>query len=280
MNIDIFIETRKRLHLSQDQLAQGICTQATLSKFERNGKVPSLKILLQLCDRLELTLNDLFPLNHDEDSVRSQTLEQAEFQLLVGEYEQAQASLDKLGDPTTGTLNFQMRYYFISGYIKALNGGAIADALYDFSQILNRFDEGHHSIYSLLAYTGMGIAYNQDGDHNRAEFYFNKVAGEIRNLTFKNSHSVWRSLNIIYYTGQFYGQTGDLEASDKLLNYGVTVCAKYHVTYYLARILYQRAVNAKKQNGDAAAIKQDLQDAAAFARLNSNEKLLQQIAAF
>lgn len=280
MNIDIFIETRKRLHLSQDQLAQGICTQATLSKFERNGKVPSLKILLQLCDRLELTLNDLFPLNHDEDSVRSQTLEQAEFQLLVGEYEQAQTSLDKLGDPTTGTLNFQMRYYFISGYIKALNGGAIADALYDFSQILNRFDEGHHSIYSLLAYTGMGIAYNQDGDHNRAEFYFNKVAGEIRNLTFKNSHSVWRSLNIIYYTGQFYGQTGDFEASDKLLNYGVTVCAKYHVTYYLARILYQRAVNAKKQNGDAAAIQQDLQDAAAFARLNSNEKLLKQIAAF
>lgn len=280
MNIDIFIETRKRLHLSQDQLAQGICTQATLSKFERNGKVPSLKILLQLCDRLELTLNDLFPLNHDEDSVRSQALEQAEFQLLVGEYDAAQASLDKLGDPANGTLNFQMRYYFIRGYVTALNGGAIADALYDFSQILNRLDEGHHSMYSLLAYTGMGVAYNQDGDHIRAEFYFNKVAGEIHNLTFKNNHSIWRSLNIIYYTGQFYGQTGDLQASDKLLNYGVDVCARYHVTYYLAKILYQRARNAQQQAGDPAQIKQDLQDAAAFARLNSNEKLLKQIAAF
>ncbi|WP_125580911.1 helix-turn-helix domain-containing protein [Levilactobacillus cerevisiae] len=280
MNIDIFIETRKRLHLSQDQLAHGICTQATLSKFERNGKVPSLKILLQLCDRLELTLNDLFPLNHDEDSVRSQALEQAEFQLLVGEYAEAQANLKKLGDPANGTLNFQMRYYFIRGYVTALNGGAIADALYDFSQILNRFDEGHHSVYSLLAYTGMGVAYNQDGDTTRAAFYFNKVAGEIRNLTFKNSHNIWRSLNIIYYTGQFYGQTGDLKASDELLNYGVEVCARYHVTYYLARILYQRALNTRQQAGDTAQIKQDLQDAAAFARLNRNDNLLTLIANF
>ncbi|WP_367296231.1 helix-turn-helix domain-containing protein [Levilactobacillus yonginensis] len=280
MNIDIFIETRKRLHLSQDQLANGICTQATLSKFERNGKVPSLKILLQLCDRLELTLNDLFPLNHDEDSVRSQALEQAEFQLLIGEYKEAAASLKKLGNPETGTLTFQMRFYFIRGYITALTGGPIADSLYDFSQILNRFDEGHHSMYSMLAYTGMGIAYSNEDDDERAGFYFNKVAGEIRNLSFKNRHSIWRALNIIFYTGQFYGRNGELKNSNDLLTYGVEVCARFHVTYYLARILYQRALNQQRLQGDPHQIKQDLQDASAFARLNSNTKLLQMIEEF
>ncbi|WP_203643107.1 helix-turn-helix transcriptional regulator [Levilactobacillus andaensis] len=280
MNVDIFIETRKRLHLSQDQLARGICTQATLSKFERNGKVPSLKILLQLCDRLELTLNDLFPLNHDEDSVRSKALEQAEFQLLQGEYDQVKDSLQQLGDPTNGTVNFQMRFYFIRGYLTALNGGTIADALYDFSQILNRFDEGHHSMYSTLAYTGMGIAYSNHGDDDRATFYFNKVAGEARELSFKNRHNVWRALNVVYYTGCFYGKINDLETSNDLLTYGVKVCAQYHVTYYLARILYQRATNRRDQHADPAAIRQDLQDAAAFARLNDNQKLLRQIEAF
>ncbi|WP_354631329.1 helix-turn-helix domain-containing protein [Levilactobacillus brevis] len=280
MNIDIFIETRKRLHLSQNQLAAGICTQATLSKFERNGKVPSLKILLQLCDRLELTLNDLFPLNYDEDSVRSRTLEEAEFQLLVEEYDQVRANLAKLGDPTKGTSTFQLRFYFIRGYVTALSGGAIADALYDFSQILNRLDEGHHSMYTLLAYTGMGLAYSQEGDLDAATFYFNKGASQIHQTTFKNRHNIWRTLNIIYYTGQFLGETGEVARSNDLLSYGVEICKDYHVTYYLARILYQRARNYRQTNGATAQITQDIQDAAAFARLNRNTKLLAQIAAF
>lgn len=48
MNIERFIEARKAKGLSQTELAEGICTQATLSRFENNGRVPSLKILIQL----------------------------------------------------------------------------------------------------------------------------------------------------------------------------------------------------------------------------------------
>ncbi|MGB9342420.1 helix-turn-helix domain-containing protein, partial [Trichococcus sp.] len=51
MNIERFIEARKALNLSQMELAEGICTQATLSRFENNGQVPNLKILIKLCNR-------------------------------------------------------------------------------------------------------------------------------------------------------------------------------------------------------------------------------------
>ena len=61
MNIQHFINARKQAGLSQSELAEGICTQTTLSRFENNGQVPSLKILIQLCNRLSLPIGELFP---------------------------------------------------------------------------------------------------------------------------------------------------------------------------------------------------------------------------
>ena len=61
MNIERFIEARKALNLSQMELAEGICTQATLSRFENNGHVPNLKILIKLCNQTEPTLGRTVP---------------------------------------------------------------------------------------------------------------------------------------------------------------------------------------------------------------------------
>lgn len=59
MDIKKFVRQRKALGYSQIALSRGICTQSTLSKFENNGKVPSLSILDRLCQRLGLTIDDL-----------------------------------------------------------------------------------------------------------------------------------------------------------------------------------------------------------------------------
>ncbi|HIW71826.1 MAG TPA: helix-turn-helix domain-containing protein [Candidatus Levilactobacillus faecigallinarum] len=278
MNTQIFVETRKRMHFSQDQLAQGICTQATLSKFERNGKVPSLKILLRLCDRLCLTLDDLFPVSQEDDSERSSVLEIAENHLLQERYQAVLLALRNLGEPTQDSTTFQLRYYFLRGYATALGDGTLGDALYDFSQILNRLDEGHRTMFSTLAYTGMGIAYNRSGDADRAEFFFNKVANEIRNMQFNQRHNIWRALNILNYTAEYYSQRADFVSSDELLDYGVQICSRYHMTYYLARITYLKALNALHRQDPVGPIRQELRDAEAFARLNGNQRVLSLIA--
>ena len=38
MDIQIFVNRRKELGLSQIELSEGICTQATLSRFENHGQ--------------------------------------------------------------------------------------------------------------------------------------------------------------------------------------------------------------------------------------------------
>ncbi|WP_432419158.1 helix-turn-helix transcriptional regulator [Ligilactobacillus acidipiscis] len=61
INTKRFINVRKDLNLSQIELCKSICTQVTLSKLEHYGKAPSIQILLRLCKRLGLTLDEIFP---------------------------------------------------------------------------------------------------------------------------------------------------------------------------------------------------------------------------
>ena len=82
MNIELFIACRKALGLSQKALADGICTQATLSKFENNGKAPAIRIVAQLCQRLNLQLEDVFPTERVADAAVLKILEQVEFDSL------------------------------------------------------------------------------------------------------------------------------------------------------------------------------------------------------
>lgn len=52
--------TRQKLNLTQAQLADGTCTQNTISKLENHNIAPTAAILVRICERLGLTLNDLF----------------------------------------------------------------------------------------------------------------------------------------------------------------------------------------------------------------------------
>ena len=59
MDIQKFVQRRKKRGISQVALCDGICTQSTLSKFESNGQIPSVLILGKLCQRLDLSIDDL-----------------------------------------------------------------------------------------------------------------------------------------------------------------------------------------------------------------------------
>ena len=94
MDTKRFIQQRKKLGLSQVALSQGICTQSTLSKFENNGQVPSLSILMQLCDHLGLSIDDL---NQDKAAIKR-------VRALCGVDLTAIVELDKDNNPDTKLL--------------------------------------------------------------------------------------------------------------------------------------------------------------------------------
>ncbi|AWE09143.1 hypothetical protein DCE79_18165 [Lysinibacillus sp. 2017] len=52
--------SRKQRGLTQQQLAEGICTQAMISHFEKGESVPSSIVLYELATRLSIDINDFF----------------------------------------------------------------------------------------------------------------------------------------------------------------------------------------------------------------------------
>lgn len=81
INIQKFVQVRKKLKLSQTELCQCICTQSTLSKFENNGQVPSFKILKQL---LDIDVSDI--MDNSEHKYIAHILFEADFAFINFDY--------------------------------------------------------------------------------------------------------------------------------------------------------------------------------------------------
>ena len=276
MNIEYFIATRKKKGFSQKELAEGICTQATLSRLENNGQIPTLKILIQLCNRLELPLGDLFPKVGAQNTRLREELNQGEFYLITSEYEDLADLLAKINvAELDGSLLLQ--YYYLQGFVMIFRNAKVTDILFTFDQLLAEEQKNFQEVYRLLAYTGMGLVYLREKDLNKAGYYFQKVLSYIYEYPTNTIEEVWKVLTIVFHCGLFYGEKGDYESSDGLFKYVFSLCAKNHVTYYLARAVFQLAQNAVDQTKNSQEILELLQDARAYAKVNDNQRLLEQI---
>ena len=277
MNIQRFIDARKAQDLSQSELADGICTQATLSRFENNGQVPNLKILIKLCNRINLPLSELFPKVGVKYSEVVEKMNKAEFFLITSKYERAQALITSIDISQIEDTQLVLRYHYLNGFIMIFQEKPIMDISFTFDQILLEEEKIDTVIFRLLAYTGIGMVYSREGDLTKAEFYFNKVLEKIYNYPAKNMEDTWRVLNIVFQCGVFYAEIDELDISDALLHYAVNICSDNHVTYYLARAAIQLAKNAIVKKEANEKILELIYDARAYSKINRNDIALAEL---
>ena len=273
MNIEVFIKQRKAMKMSQTKIAAGICTQATVSKFENNGKVPSLNILNQLCSRIGLTVDDLYSdpevsvvaLRHQLDDIED-ALMREDYRFAVKELKNV--DIDKIEAPL-----YQMQFYYLQGMIRTLTNQKLADILFDFSRILDDLDEKHQTIFTQLSYLGSGILYLRHRQEARAKFFFNKVIDYLQQpLTVPEREDekkfYLRRLTLIFFSAEFLSQQEEFAKSNELIETGVQLCADEHLTYYLARLKFLALTNVIVTNQPATDIQRLYQETLAFARLN------------
>src|SRR5699024_8918222 len=127
-----FIEKRKARGLSQSELAKGICTQVTVSRFEKNGQVPTLKILIQLCNRLELPLGELFPRVGIKQPEILEKMEEAEFFLITSEHDQLQTILKNIPFDEIKDSQLLLEYYYLQGFVMIFQNASLMDCLFTF----------------------------------------------------------------------------------------------------------------------------------------------------
>ena len=280
MDIALFVDRRKELGLSQAELAEGICTQATLSRFENLGQIPSIKILVRLCNRLSIPLGSLFPTVEPKYSEIEKNLTRAEFSFVISDYAQASAILDEINEENLPNLRLQQRFIYLKGFLATLQKASLSDSFFYLNRLITDLKHPNDPIFERLAYVGLGLAYANASEYTRAEYYFEHAQENIYSLEIDDMEDVWRVLCILYHTANFYAMSQDFETSDALLHYAVSICQDNGVTYYVARIKFRLAQNAEAQHVATEEIIELSNDAMAFARINRNEKLVQRILLF
>lgn len=274
MDTKRFIQQRKKLGLSQVALSQGICTQSTLSKFENNGQVPSLSILMQLCDRLGLSIDDL---NQDKAAIKRvrQLLNEIEQAIMIEHYPQA---IQKLKGISIGELKApgdKMQYFYLKGMASTLTNKKTSTTLFNFTKILDGLDEKHQTIYSQLAYLGSGILYARQNSMKHAAFFFAKVdaflhSKKVLDLVGVPQSYYLRIVTLLYYCAEYHALIKQFDVSDQILAKVLKVCKANHVTYYLPRVKLLRANNAINADRNPEEVKHLLDEAMVFARFNDN----------
>ena len=275
MDIQVFIRRRKEKGLSQIELSHGICTQATLSRFENHGQIPSMKILSQLCARLQLDVGDLFASVNTKEVATNKLLDKIEESIVTMDYELAEKLI---GTIQKDQLNDEQKIHllYLRGFTQVLQGKKMEDDLFYFNKILAEQFENQDS-YLHLAYAGLGLVYQQQEDIEKAEYFFTKAIQEVEKHQLEKMEDVWRVLMVLYHSAMFFNKNNNYKKSNELLKRGIELCSQFHITYYLSRLYYQLAMNSLESNADKEEVKLYLNDAAAFARINSNDELLNEI---
>ena len=275
MDIQVFIRRRKEKGLSQIELSHGICTQATLSRFENHGQIPSMKILSQLCARLQLDVGDLFASVNTKEVATNKLLDKIEESIVTMDYELAEKLI---GTIQKDQLNDEQKIHllYLRGFTQVLQGKKMEDDLFYFNKILAEQYENQDT-YLHLAYAGLGLVYQQQDDIEKAEYFFTKDIQEVEKHQLEKMEDVWRVLMVLYHSAMFFNKNNNYKKSNELLKKGIELCSQFHITYYLSRLYYQLAMNSLESDADKEEVKLYLNDAAAFARINSNDELLTEI---
>lgn len=276
MDINIFIERRKSLKISQVKLCEGICTQSTLSKFENNGRVPSLSILNKLCERLGLSVDDLYKDSLESTSHMRSILDRIESELMMESYPKVAKSLAEINVSEINNNTLKMQFYYQAGLFTTLTNGKLEEAVYSFSQILDNLDEKHQTIYTYLSYIGLGVHYSRINQNDKAKFFFSKVLDYInlhKDETFpkKGINIYLRILTIVFFTAEFYIKAADYETGSELIGLGIKLCSEQHITYYLPRLKFLEAKIAIGQDKPEEVVDGLLTESLAFAKINHNE---------
>ncbi|MGX6988013.1 helix-turn-helix domain-containing protein [Leuconostoc suionicum] len=272
INIDKFINTRKRLKISQMVLCADICTQATLSKFEKHQQVPAFDIMIALCERLGLTLNDVFPINvtarqtHNEE-VLTQAMQELFYQN-ISQFEQlmSQVEVDKLLDNEQPM--YQIAQYFSSVILKKDCSAA--------KRVIKKINiAGLNKSHKLLFYAITSHYYYQRGQFHEAQQAFEDV-WRYQKETSTVDHSGCQAA-IVYLLAQYQMSIKNYKYAMMLATYGIDLANASDSTYFLENFFWLLVQASDTWHSQDFIVNEMIENARVIAKIHKNEDILKKI---
>ena len=244
---DVLKQIRRKRGLSQTALAEGICTQATISLMEKQNRLPKMDILTAICERLNISSDRIV---ENEVSGVNDTFNKVIDLLTAHEYDKAEKMLDAIKVKQLDSDFDKQRYYYLLGMVQVEND-QIDDAIFNFELVLTQFATTSANIYLAMTTAGMALAYLKRNDRERAIRLTNRSVKLIDNKKLIGSLHQWVSIND--QIASLYLELGDPDSAIEMVYRGIKMC-RAHDSLFLLDELYLclgRCYIAKGEQKDA-----------------------------
>ena len=245
---NVIKQKRKDKRLTQGQLAENICRQYVISKIEKHNQAPSIAVLIQLCLKLELTLNDVFSdFSSSENSESNIVLLKLEDQILMdddvsdGLSELSLLNVENLID------NEKMSFYFLSGWFNLADNALSSQ--FDMDKLLRLTQTDSYNIYTELAYLVKGMAAETQNDDTHALEYYKMIQDSLQaNSLIPNAR--YEQLSLIFKVlSSFYCRNAEWRQTKKIARRGIELSLEKKSLLNLNHF-YNTLITAKKELGE------------------------------
>lgn len=234
---------RKRLHISQYDLADGITTQGTISSLERNSRTPNGDVLAKVLERLSLSLDEVVVGNQKNDN--QIFLQQADTFSMNFKYKEvlSQLSLIKeIDDPEQ-----KAHFTFLKTNAEMWLKKNYDDAIFGYNQLIQNL-AGKNNIYAALATTELGVVYESKGDPEKATAYFEKLPALLDQLDL-NKNIFW-SLMLLDNLSKYYSNRKKYQECTDTLDKAIALAKNNSSSFFMDSFYYVYAETLHDLHGE------------------------------
>ncbi|EON3082420.1 helix-turn-helix domain-containing protein [Enterococcus faecium] len=235
-------EYRKKKGLTQVQLAEGICEQATVSNIENKNMSPGINILSALCKKLNVEISDIL-VETEEDKIRKKL---SEIQSLnaVSKYKKSYEILQTIDQKKVSNSDLLIQILFYQGLLDHLYAKKEDAALFYFNQVLEQTTET--DIHHLQAAANVAMIYLAKGELDFAKVYVERTLKILNDTDFDNL-----MVCAVYYNiATYYSKIENYEKAIQLCEKGIEYNKKHKSTHSLEYLLYEIAFCHKQLGED------------------------------
>lgn len=235
-------EARKNKKISQIELAEGICTQATISNIESKDRCDSLDIFSTVCRRLDLDVEkciayteeqklDLFL---DEIEEKCSRLEHKEAFTLLENYSIKNVCLNTV---------LASKYNYYQGITNLIGANDSLSALFYLHKAMDY--KKNQNIYSILSINALGSSYALKGEMDKAKVYYDKSMVLLEQYTGIMEPIAYKAY---FNSAKFYSMIKEYETSIQLCEQAIGSNKKKGTFHYIDLFYYELGFNQYMTN--------------------------------
>ncbi|PMD73309.1 helix-turn-helix domain-containing protein [Companilactobacillus nuruki] len=232
---------RRSLNLTQSDLAKDLCNQNTISKLEKHNMTPQIEVLIKICKRLDLTLDQIFSdFSSDYQREKTYVLDNIEQDAVLDDTSDLE---EKLALVKKNVNKEDMAQLHLIEAIVDFRAGKLEDASFNLDKINLETKMDNDNIYTMLSFLIKGKVCLEQDNIEMSEYYFKIVYDAIKeNFNFSNA----KDFEILYLCkelGLAFAKLGKRELTSQIIHRGIEYAKKNGRMYFLDEFYMSLAIS-------------------------------------